>query len=95
MCLAIPGKVTSLEQQDGMLMGRVDFNGISKMVCLAYVPDVQIGQQVMVREGRPPDAVVERGISGGGGFARRGRGLVLRRREVRGVGRRRSLFQKP
>jgi len=51
MCLAIPGKVTSLEQQDGMLMGRVDFNGISKMVCLAYVPDVQIGQQVMVHAG--------------------------------------------
>jgi len=51
MCLAIPGKVTSLEQQDGMLMGRVDFNGISKMVCLAYVPEVQIGQQVMVHAG--------------------------------------------
>lgn len=51
MCLAIPGKVESLEQQDGMLMGRVDFNGISKMVCLAYVPEVQIGQQVMVHAG--------------------------------------------
>jgi len=51
MCLAIPGRVESLEQQDGMLMGRVDFNGINKMVCLAYVPEVQIGQQVMVHAG--------------------------------------------
>ncbi len=51
MYLAIPGKVASLEQQDGTLMGRVDFNGISKMVCLAYVPEVQIGQQVMVHAG--------------------------------------------
>ncbi|NLP11037.1 HypC/HybG/HupF family hydrogenase formation chaperone [bacterium] len=51
MCLAIPGRVENLEQQDGMLMGRVDFNGIRKMVCLDYVPDVQIGQHVMVHAG--------------------------------------------
>jgi hydrogenase expression/formation protein HypC len=34
-----------------MTMGRVDFAGITKEVCLAYVPDVQVGEYVIVHVG--------------------------------------------
>ncbi len=52
MCLGIPGEVLSIEQNAaGILMGRVSFGGIVREVCLAYVPDVQIGDYVIVHAG--------------------------------------------
>lgn len=52
MCLGVPGKVVEvLESPVGMTMGRVSFSGITKEVCLAYVPDVQVGEWVVVHVG--------------------------------------------
>ncbi len=52
MCLGVPGKVLSVEMRDdGMAMGRVSFGGIVKEVCLAYTPDVQVGEYVIVHVG--------------------------------------------
>ena len=52
MCLAIPGKVLRVEENAlGMTMGSVSFAGITKEVCLAYVPDVKPGEYVMVHVG--------------------------------------------
>ncbi len=52
MCLGVPGKVVKIEENPlGMTMGKVDFAGITKEVCLAYVPDVQIGDYVIVHVG--------------------------------------------
>ncbi len=52
MCLGVPGKVLQIEASDiGMPMGKVSFGGITKEVCLAYVPDVQIGEYVLVHVG--------------------------------------------
>jgi hydrogenase expression/formation protein HypC len=51
MCLAVPAKVLSLQKQNGLLMGDVDFGSIRKSVCLEYLPDIQIGQYVMVHAG--------------------------------------------
>ncbi|WP_423222939.1 HypC/HybG/HupF family hydrogenase formation chaperone [Candidatus Amarolinea aalborgensis] len=52
MCLGVPGKVTAIEPDPlGMTMGKVNFAGIVKDVCLAYVPDVQIGDYVVVHVG--------------------------------------------
>jgi hydrogenase expression/formation protein HypC len=52
MCLGVPGKVIEKhENAVGMAMGKVDFAGITKEVCLAYVPDVQIGEYVIVHVG--------------------------------------------
>jgi hydrogenase expression/formation protein HypC len=52
MCLGVPGRVTKVEPNDlGMAMGTVDFAGIQKQVCLAYVPDVQVGEYVIVHVG--------------------------------------------
>jgi hydrogenase expression/formation protein HypC len=51
VCLGIPGEVTDVQDRDGLLMGTVDFGGVRKEVCLAYVPDVGIGEYVIVHVG--------------------------------------------
>ena len=52
MCLAIPGKVTSISGEDPLLRsGKVDFGGVLKEVSLAYVPEVQVGDYVIVHVG--------------------------------------------
>ncbi len=51
MCLAVPGRVLSVTEQDGTTMADVDFGGVRKEVCLAYIPDVQEGEYVIVHVG--------------------------------------------
>ena len=51
MCLAVPGRVLSVEQRDGTTMAEVDFGGLRKEVCLEYIPDAQIGEYVIVHVG--------------------------------------------
>ena len=52
MCLAIPGKIESITGDDPLARtGKVNFGGIIKDVNLAYVPEVQIGDYVIVHVG--------------------------------------------
>ena len=51
MCLAVPGKVTETYVDNELPMGIVDFSGVSKRVCLAHVPDVRVGEFVLVHVG--------------------------------------------
>jgi hydrogenase expression/formation protein HypC len=52
MCLAIPGKLESIEGIDPVLRsGKVNFGGIFKTVNLAYVPEAKIGDYVIVHVG--------------------------------------------
>lgn len=51
MCLAVPGQVISIHDAQGTRMGRVNFGGIVKEVCLAYLPEVAIGDFAMVHVG--------------------------------------------
>ena len=51
MCLAVPGRVMSLETRDDTPMAEVDFGGVRKEVCLQYIPDVKIGEYVVVHVG--------------------------------------------
>ncbi|MCB9141020.1 MAG: HypC/HybG/HupF family hydrogenase formation chaperone [Anaerolineales bacterium] len=52
MCLGVPGKVIEMSEDPlGMTMGKVDFSGIVKEVCLAYVPEVTLGDYVVVHVG--------------------------------------------
>ena len=51
MCLAVPGRVVGLEERHDTLMGEVDFGGVRKDVCLQYLPDVMIGDYVIVHVG--------------------------------------------
>ena len=52
MCLAIPGKVLEIQQDaHGVRMGKTNFGGIVKQVCLEYTPEVQCGDYVLVHVG--------------------------------------------
>jgi hydrogenase expression/formation protein HypC len=51
MCLGVPGQVITLEPDGDLLMGKVDFGGVARRVCLAYVPDVAVGEYVVVHVG--------------------------------------------
>ncbi|HEX9044623.1 MAG TPA: HypC/HybG/HupF family hydrogenase formation chaperone [Candidatus Limnocylindrales bacterium] len=51
MCLGIPGKVIEVRDDAGLRMGRVDFGGVRKEACLSYVPDVALGDYVVVHVG--------------------------------------------
>ncbi len=53
MCLAVPGKIESISAGDGLLerTGKVNFGGIVKDVNLAYVPEAQVGDYVIVHVG--------------------------------------------
>lgn len=52
MCLGVPGQIVEIkEDPTGMNMARVSFGGIVKEVCLAYTPEVEVGDYVVVHVG--------------------------------------------
>ncbi len=52
MCLGVPGQVVKVDENPvGMTMGLVSFGGITKEVCLAYTPEVKVGDYVLVHVG--------------------------------------------
>ncbi len=51
MCLGVPGRVASLVEDQGLLMGDIDFGGLRRRVCLAYVPEAVVGDYVVVHAG--------------------------------------------
>ena len=52
MCLAIPGRIASISGDDPLTRtGKIDFGGVLKEVSLAYVPEAQVGDYVIVHVG--------------------------------------------
>ena len=51
MCLGIPGKVVETYREHDVLMGKVEFGGVSKRVCLEHVPEATIDDYVLVHVG--------------------------------------------
>jgi hydrogenase expression/formation protein HypC len=51
MCLGIPGQVKEIYEANGVLMGRADFGGIVTEICLAYVPEIELGDYAIVHVG--------------------------------------------
>jgi hydrogenase expression/formation protein HypC len=51
MCLAVPGKLIEIEGEGELRMGRVDFEGVQRRACLAFVPEAQLGDYVLVHVG--------------------------------------------
>jgi hydrogenase expression/formation protein HypC len=51
MCLGIPGKVLEISEETGIRMGKVDFGGVIKEVCLAYLPELEVGDYAIVHVG--------------------------------------------
>jgi hydrogenase expression/formation protein HypC len=51
MCLGVPGKIVEIYEQGGLMMGKIDFGGVAREVCLAYVPEAKIGDYAIVHVG--------------------------------------------
>ncbi len=51
MCLGIPGEVVEIREENGLKFGKVKFAGIARDVCLECVPDVMVGEFVLVHVG--------------------------------------------
>ncbi len=51
MCLAVPGKVVEITGEGELRMGKIDFAGVQRQACLAYVPEAQLGDYVLVHVG--------------------------------------------
>jgi hydrogenase expression/formation protein HypC len=51
MCLGIPGRIVRIVDDQGLSMGDVDFDGVTRKVCLAYAPEAIVGDYVIVHAG--------------------------------------------
>lgn len=51
MCLGVPGRITEIYQQENLRMGTIDFGGVSREACLAYVPEAEVGDYVVIHVG--------------------------------------------
>jgi hydrogenase expression/formation protein HypC len=51
MCLAVPGRILGVWEEQGTRMATVDFDGIRKEICLAYLPDLEVGDYAIVHVG--------------------------------------------
>jgi len=51
MCLAIPGKIIELDASRGIRMGKADFGGVIREICLEALPEARLGDYVIVHAG--------------------------------------------
>ena len=51
MCLAVPGKIVDIYETNGLLMGMIDFGGVTREACLSYVPEAKIGDYTIIHVG--------------------------------------------
>jgi hydrogenase expression/formation protein HypC len=51
MCLAVPGKITEIYEANGLLMGKIDFGGVTREACLTYVPEARVGDYTIIHVG--------------------------------------------
>ena len=52
MCLGVPGKIVEIYGKEGLSMGKIDFGGgVMRETCLAYVPEAQVGDYVIIHVG--------------------------------------------
>ncbi len=51
MCLGVPARIEEIYTKDGLQMARVDFGGVSREVCLDYVPEAKVGDYCIIHVG--------------------------------------------
>ena len=51
MCLAIPGKLLSVDESSSLKMGKVDFDGVVTDICLEFLPEAKVGDYVLAHVG--------------------------------------------
>jgi len=59
MCLGVPGKIIRILDEQGLRMGEIDFGGVTRKVCLAYVPEAIVGDYAIVHAGFAIGTVAE------------------------------------
>ncbi|GAB4403244.1 MAG: HypC/HybG/HupF family hydrogenase formation chaperone [Anaerolineales bacterium] len=51
MCLGVPGKIEEIYETEGLRMAKIDFGGIKREACLAYVPEAKVGDYTVIHVG--------------------------------------------
>ncbi len=51
MCLGVPARIEETYEKEGLKMARVDFGGVSREVCLDYVPEAKVGDYCIIHVG--------------------------------------------
>lgn len=51
MCLGVPAKVTEIYSENGLKMAKVDFGGVIKEACMEYLPEIKVGDYVIIHVG--------------------------------------------
>lgn len=51
MCLGIPGKIIEIYETEGLRMGKIDFGGATREVCLSYIPEAVVGDYAIIHVG--------------------------------------------
>ncbi len=51
MCLGIPGRIVEVYESGGLAMGKIDFDGVTREACLAYVPEARVGDYAIIHVG--------------------------------------------
>ncbi len=51
MCLGVPGKIIEIHESNGLQMGTIDFGGVTREACLAYVPEAKVGDYAIIHVG--------------------------------------------
>jgi hydrogenase expression/formation protein HypC len=51
MCLAVPGKIIEISEQEGLRMAKVDYGGVFRETCLDYVPEAKVGDYCVIHVG--------------------------------------------
>ena len=51
MCLGVPGQIREIRDERGTSMATVDFGGVTKDICLAFVPEAEVGEYTIVHAG--------------------------------------------
>jgi len=51
MCLGVPGKITEIYEANEMTMGKIDFGGVVREICLDFVPEAQVGEYAVIHVG--------------------------------------------
>lgn len=51
MCLGIPGRIIETYQANGLQMGKIDFSGVTREICLEYVPEAKVGDYALIHVG--------------------------------------------
>jgi hydrogenase expression/formation protein HypC len=51
MCLGVPGQIIEIYNKNGLTMGKVNFSGVTREVCLEYVPEAKIGDYALIHVG--------------------------------------------